>query len=521
MGALGRLLPAGPALLSSRPVLWGSVATVLIALGSYGDGAVQYRGGIPELLKVPFIQFGHGSGVMMAFFWAGMFLLVHSWASLGYQVLQGAKLSLVNRALVWWSALFMLAGPILSRDVYSYLMQGAMLRDGFDPYSQGASVNPGPLMLEVSHDWRNTTTPYGPLHLWLGKLITSVTGDGVVAGVMAYKVVSLLGFVAICWAVPKIAVKLGSNPALAAWLGVANPVMMLHLLGGIHNEAMMVGMCVVGVYWALEAHFFRAIVIVALAVSLKATGIFILPFIVWLMVQYAASHPTASHPTESGTTATLSGRVIAWVCRGSALVGFLVAAVANAVGLLGVLAVVSTISGAGWGWVTQLTGNSKVINPLALPTLLTQLGRMPFDALDIDYPYNAVLGVMRSVCQVIMLVGLVAAWWYFRKTALAAVRGMTAAYGVAVVFNSVTLPWYYASVISLVGAIRPPWRLLQFIAWASMVISLSFSGGGNHRLYWPVWMLGIAIFSWLMCQAMGIGTLKPQKNYRRLISTTS
>ena len=107
------------------------------------------------------------------------------------------------------------------RDVYSYLMQGAMQRDGFDPYTQGAAVNPGPYLLEVSHDWRNTTTPYGPLHLWIGEGVTRLVGDNVTAGVLVYKLISVLGFVAIAWAVPRIARELGGDPALALWLGVA------------------------------------------------------------------------------------------------------------------------------------------------------------------------------------------------------------------------------------------------------------------------------------------------------------
>src|SRR5699024_9060230 len=72
------------------------------------------------------------------------------------------------RKTMWaWILPLLLPAPLSSRDVYSYLMQGAMVRDGFDPYTEGPAVNPGPFLLEVSQDWRNTTTPYGPLHLWL------------------------------------------------------------------------------------------------------------------------------------------------------------------------------------------------------------------------------------------------------------------------------------------------------------------------------------------------------------------
>lgn len=123
------------------------------------------------------------------------------------------------------------AAPMMSRDVYSYLMQGAMLRDGFDPYTEGAAVNPGPMLLEVSHDWRNTTTPYGPLHLWIGDMITTVVGDNVTLGVVAYKILSIIGLAVTGWSIVRIAQHFGANPAIALWIGVANPVMIIHMIG--------------------------------------------------------------------------------------------------------------------------------------------------------------------------------------------------------------------------------------------------------------------------------------------------
>lgn len=114
-----------------------------------------------------------------------------------------------------WILPLLLAAPLSSRDVYSYLMQGAMVRDGFDPYTEGPAVNPGPFLLEVSQDWRNTTTPYGPLHLWIGDGVTRLVGDNVTIGVFVYKLISVLSFAAIAWSIPVIARKLGGDPTLA------------------------------------------------------------------------------------------------------------------------------------------------------------------------------------------------------------------------------------------------------------------------------------------------------------------
>src|SRR5699024_11680153 len=71
-------------------------------------------------------------------------------------------------------------------------MQGALAKEGLDAYRVGAAANPGPMLYEVSADWRNTTTPYGPGHLWLGKGVTTITGDNVTAGIFAFKLLTLV-----------------------------------------------------------------------------------------------------------------------------------------------------------------------------------------------------------------------------------------------------------------------------------------------------------------------------------------
>ena len=168
------------------------VAALLIALGSYGAGAIRYKGGVLRALHADFLSYGHGASFSNTVMWCGLILFVGAWC------IAGLRLNEVDlkKTVVAWVAPFVVAAPILSRDVYSYLMQGAMLRDGFNPYKQGAAVNPGPYLLEVSHDWRNTTTPYGPLHLWLGEGVTSLVGENVTAGVIVYKLISIAGFAA-------------------------------------------------------------------------------------------------------------------------------------------------------------------------------------------------------------------------------------------------------------------------------------------------------------------------------------
>ena len=113
-----------------------------------------------------------------------------------------------------------------------------------------------------------------------------------------------------------------------------------------------------------------------------------------------------------------------------------------------------------------------------------------------DITYNQILGVMRTFASVCMLLGLAVMWWLFRANRRAAMLGIPAAYQTAFMFNSVTLPWYFASVISLLGVARPPMWLIQLSAGASIFVALAFSGDGNHQLYTWWWVLGSLLLAW-------------------------
>ncbi|MEZ2188768.1 alpha-(1-_6)-mannopyranosyltransferase A [Corynebacterium sp. CCM 9204] len=455
----------------------GAVAAIIITLASFGGGAIRYRGGVLDALGLSFLSYGHGAAVSTVAMWLGLGLMSLAWVLLGRGVLRGmVDCRGVVRSLTWWTLPFLFAAPILSRDVYSYLMQGAMVRDGFDPYSQGAAVNPGPMLLEVSHDWRNTTTPYGPLHLWLGNGVTTLAGDNVTLGVLLYKIITMAGFCAIVWSIPRIAAKIGGDGATALWLGVANPVTVLHLIGGMHNESVMVGLVSLGLLLALDRHFTSALVLIAVSVSFKATAVIALPFLVWMMQR----HLIRRSPMFGS------------------LFSFLAAGLWAVVTTLVVVTGCTVLSGAGWGWIAQLSGNSKVINPLALPSLSAGVLTPVLGVLGNDVSYNTVLAVLRQVGMLGMLGGLVTAWWVFRDGDRRNIMGIAAAYTAVVTLNAVTLPWYYVSLLVLLGTFTPSRRIVGATLWCSVVVAMSFTGGGNHQMYNLMWMGALAVIAWYL-----------------------
>ena len=159
------------------------------------------------------------------------------------------------RTLVMWTAPLVLTVPMFSKDVYSYLAQSEIAARGLDPYTVGpaeALGNADPLTRGVPTMWRDTPSPYGPLFLTIGRGITWLTGEHVVMGVVFQRLLALIGFAMIVWALPRLARRFGINPVSALWLGAANPLVLFHLVVGIHNESLAIGLMLVGIELGLR-----------------------------------------------------------------------------------------------------------------------------------------------------------------------------------------------------------------------------------------------------------------------------
>jgi alpha-1,6-mannosyltransferase len=165
------------------------------------------------------------------------------------------SLSQMGRTLVMWTAPLVFTVPMFSKDVYSYLAQSEIAARGLDPYTVGpaeALGNGDILTKNVPTMWRDTPSPYGPLFLVIGRGITWITGDHVVMGVAFQRLLALFGFAMIVWALPRLARRFGINPVSALWLGAANPLVLFHLVVGVHNEALAIGLMLVGIELALK-----------------------------------------------------------------------------------------------------------------------------------------------------------------------------------------------------------------------------------------------------------------------------
>nr|WP_267246523.1 polyprenol phosphomannose-dependent alpha 1,6 mannosyltransferase MptB [Streptomyces sp. PR69] len=253
-----------PVVDTRRCQLLGLAGSTALAAGGATAGALPVR----EVLAA-----GSGRaalGLVGVYF--GLVLLITGWALLGRAVRgpepPGRRTLLLTLCL--WAAPLVLAPPLFSRDVYSYLAQGAMVEARMDVYAYGPSQLGGHLPAEVAPLWQHTPAPYGPVFLALASAIADASRAEVASGVFGMRVVALLGVALMALCLPALARHCGADPAAALWLGALNPLVLLHLVGGAHNDAVMLGLLGAGLVAALGRWPVLGAVLVTLAALVKA-----------------------------------------------------------------------------------------------------------------------------------------------------------------------------------------------------------------------------------------------------------
>lgn len=483
-----------------RAALLGTVGALLITFGGFGAGGVRKRDPLLEAAHLSWLRFGHGYVLSMICVWIGVILMITAWVRLGRATLGGGvRLNELRVIVGVWIAPLLVAVPMFSRDAYSYLAQGALLRDGFDPYRVGPVANPGVLLDNVSTVWTTTTAPYGPIFLVMVRAITTLTGDNVVAGTIVLRLVMLPGLALMMWAVPYLTKHLGGKPVVALWLAVLNPLVLIHLIGGVHNEMLMVGLMCAGIALVLERRHVAGIVVVAIGVAIKATAGVALPFLVWIWMLHERERRAqlaATEPTLGDSRDIADGELPhpAWMFARIAGLGLAVFAT--------VFLAASALAGVGIGWLTALSGSKKIINWLSLPTILAHIVTW-FTPLGLD----STLMVTRVLCAVALVALLVWTWWRFKLTERDALLGILIAFVGIVILSPAALPWYYSWPLALAAGFALSTRPLMALVGVCTWLMLVFQPDGSIGLY-NFWHVAAATFAAVVA-ALSLRTVDP------------
>ncbi len=422
---------------------FGTVGALLMAIGALGAGANPVDNPLFGLRVIGLPARNYT--VSLAIICAGVVMVVLAWLWLGRLAKPGRvrllSRSQLDRTVAMWAVPLALAPPLFSKDVYSYLAQSAMVARGIDPYTTGVAEGMGvadPLVRTIPSLWRDTPAPYGPLFLGLGRGVTAIAGDNVVLSVLLHRVLALAGLAMIIWALPRLARRFGADPVCALWLGAANPLVLFHLVSGVHNEALMIGLMVAGLEIALRGPpngrmWVLGAVLISMAAMVKVPAILALAFLGALLARR-------------------------WGGRISDL--------ARAAGLLALIAVVVTVvigfgSRLGFGWMGALGTPNAVRSWLSPITDLGSLAGHLGIVFGLGDHTDSALALTRAVglaCAAGVCVWLL--WGCFRGR-IDAMTGLGVGLGAVVLLGPVVHPWY--------------------LLWAAIPLAGSASAAGYRR----------------------------------------
>ncbi len=175
-------------------------------------------------------------------------------------------------------ALVLLAPPLLSTDVFSYIAYGRIGAHS-NPYLHGPSAIrlDLPLYSYIGAQWVNTPSDYGPLFTGISYLLVPLSIAG---NVIAYKAIAAGSSLVVVWVVWNAARLRGIDQVKAVTLVGLNPVIVVFGVGGGHNDMLMLAILMASVYVLLLRRERTGGALIVAAAAVKLTGGLLLPFAV-------------------------------------------------------------------------------------------------------------------------------------------------------------------------------------------------------------------------------------------------
>ena len=256
------------------------VAGTAIAVGAAGHSSFLVPSGrrhYPAWMAGPFGGLAHGKMT------GALFVLLLLGMCAAYGVAVACSRGLDRRAaiasIVLLQVVFLLAPPLLSTDIFSYVDYGRLgAVHGLNPYAHGASsALADPAFPFTGHLWRHTRSVYGPPFTLMTYPLAAL---GVPAAMWGLKVIMALSSLGICALVWRCARDRGLDPVRAAMLFGLNPVVLVYAVGGGHNDLFMLALAMLGVACVINGRERGGGGALVASAAVKASAIALLPFMV-------------------------------------------------------------------------------------------------------------------------------------------------------------------------------------------------------------------------------------------------
>jgi glycosyl transferase family 87 len=403
------------------------LAIAALPLAAPGPAMVPAVGGDKPgwLLGIYGNGLGIGPGAYYGFLWL---------AFVSYMCVLVAAPALDRRLLRWSVLLFVvafaLAPPLLSQDVFSYIDYARLgTLHNLNPYTHTpAEAASDPAFVHVG--WADSTSAYGPLFTIATYPLAWMpvsTALWLLKGVAAASVLGLAALVA------RLATTRGLDASRGLAMVALNPLVLVHVVGGAHNDATTMLLAVAACAGVLALREASAGMALISAVAVKISSAFVIPFALLgtqpPLMGRKPTHTVGNRPINGvarvlGSGMGERGRL---TCRGGWGTGRLLAGMT-----LGLLAI---------GWAALVAFGPHALDSLALvgenqarvsnyslPNLTAELL-----GVDVDPVRSAALGL-----YCLLLAALLASVWrgadWIRATGWAALGLLLA--------SAWLLPWY-------------------------------------------------------------------------------
>jgi hypothetical protein len=304
-----------------------------------------------------------------------------------------------------------------------------------------------PALRAVDPVWRNVVSAYGPVNTGLSEFAVQATDHDVEATVIVWRLLAIGGVALLGIGVAALARAQERDPVDALAWAVAGPLTVVQLVGGPHNEALMIGLMACGLALATRpgrSAWVGGVALCALGAAVKVPAILGAVYLGW-----TGGRLDELSPGEPPSLGRRAGRTV----------------VAGLISLA-VMEAASVVAGVGWGWVGGLSAGSNVTSLLSISTTLGLIAAyLTAQPVRLGPAVTAVRDVFLAVSAVIAGVLL----WRTPKLGLAGLAGALMALAV---LGPAVHPWYLTwclppAAVLLAGRKAVPAMALAIVAAAS------------------------------------------------------
>lgn len=269
-----------------RTVILGTLGSLLMMFSSFGVGWLSDASSFHRQPLIINLRY-NVSGIILCIVLlaVGGMIMCREWLRLSQKLVvwRGNAKRWTWLAIICWTAPQLVAFPLFSRDIFSYFAQGRVMVSGQNPYEVGVSSVNNFFQYGADPLWAQSPPPYGPVFLWIEQAVVWIAGPNIDLGIYLLRGVAVVGVALIAIFVPKLAALHGINETRALWLVVANPLFIAQFVTAGHNDALMTGFAVAGVYLAARyRNWWGGLVgatLVTMAVAVKPIALVVLPFV--------------------------------------------------------------------------------------------------------------------------------------------------------------------------------------------------------------------------------------------------